>query len=77
MTFEETVEALERVVRELEGGKLTLDESLERFEKGIALSRECEKRLEEAKGRVEQLIKLESGELKVVPFEPNENGSEV
>lgn len=49
MTFEETLEKLNKTVSELESGNLTLEESLEKFKEGVALSSECKKRLEEAK----------------------------
>lgn len=71
-TFEQSMAELERVVRELESGELTLDQSLASFERGIALSRECEQKLEEAKGRVEQLLTTVSGEKKMVSFDVKE-----
>lgn len=51
-TFETQLEALERVVRELERGDLPLEESLKLFEAGIKLSRECQERLNEAERRI-------------------------
>ena len=68
-TFEQAIEELEGVVRRLEGGSLTLDESLGAFEQGIKLSRECETKLTEAKGRIEQLIKDAQGNVTAAPFE--------
>ncbi|OGQ04522.1 MAG: exodeoxyribonuclease VII small subunit [Deltaproteobacteria bacterium RIFCSPLOWO2_01_44_7] len=59
MKFETAVEKLESIVRKLENGDLTLEESLKAFEEGIGLARSCEKILKEAKGKVEQLIKKE------------------
>ena len=70
--FEESVSELEQVVRRLESGELSLDDSLKSFETGIRLARECEERLKEAKGKVEQLIKTETGEMVEAPFQPNE-----
>ena len=70
--FEETMEDLEGVVRQIEGGKLTLDESLTAFEKGVKLSRECEGKLAEAKGKVEKLIKDSEGTMKAEKFEVND-----
>lgn len=63
------MEELEGVVRRLEGGTLTLDESLASFEQGIKLSRECESKLSEAKGRIEQLLKDAQGNATVAPFD--------
>lgn len=62
--FEESVADLEKVVRELEGGTLSLDDSLRAFERGILLARECEKHLTAAKGRIEQVLVNEKGEWK-------------
>lgn len=59
--FETAVAKLEEIVRRLEGGDLPLDDSLKAFEEGIKLARVCEKLLNEAKGKVEQLIKKEGG----------------
>ena len=44
-TFEASLEALEQIVRQLEDGDLPLEKSLELFEQGIRLSRECQERL--------------------------------
>lgn len=70
--FEQSMEELEKVVRQLEKGELSLDQSIAAFESGVKLARECEKKLTEAKGKVEQLVKDESGKIRVEPFEPKE-----
>jgi exodeoxyribonuclease VII small subunit len=67
--FEQAMEELEAVVKRLEGGKLTLDDSLAEFEKGVMLSRECEGKLAEAKGKVEKLIKDSQGAVGTEEFE--------
>lgn len=67
--FETAVSKLDALVRQLENGDLTLDESLKAFEEGIGLARACEKLLQEAKGKVEKLIQKESGEFEAVSFE--------
>ena len=56
--FEKSLEQLEATVRKLEGGTLTLDDSLKAFEEGIAWSRQCELALTAAQGKVEKLITL-------------------
>lgn len=48
-TFEELLLELNSVVEQLESGKLTLEESVEVYQKGMALSIECKKRLDAAK----------------------------
>ncbi len=59
--FEESLGALERIVRELERGELPLERSLELFEKGVRLSRECQERLNEAERRIEVLLRDSEG----------------
>ncbi len=68
-TFEKAMEELEGVVKGLEGGKLTLDESMSSFEKGVKLARECEGKLSEAKGKVEKLITDSEGKTKATNFD--------
>jgi exodeoxyribonuclease VII small subunit len=60
-TFESSLAALERVVRELERGELPLEKSLELFEEGVRLSRECQERLSEAERRIEVLLQDDEG----------------
>lgn len=47
---------LEQIVEQLEGGELTLEKSLAQFEKGVTLSRECQKALTEAEQKVQILL---------------------
>ena len=54
--FEESLEQLEKLVEELEGGELDLDEALKRFEKGVKLSKQMNASLEEANRKVEKLV---------------------
>ena len=64
MSFEETLAKLEQAVNHLErGDSLTLDESLQAFEEGIKLTRICRQKLDNAELRVEQLVKLDDGNL--------------
>ena len=53
-SFESSLEELERIVQQLEAGDLPLDRSLELFEQGVRLSRECQKRLDEAERKIER-----------------------
>jgi exodeoxyribonuclease VII small subunit len=62
--FETSLKKLEEIVKELEEGELTLEQSLERYEKGIGLARFCSTKLEEAEKRIEMLQKDEQGELR-------------
>lgn len=69
-TYEQSVAELESTVKQLEGGDLTLDESLAAFEKGMKLTKECEALLNEAKGKVEKLVRDSEDGLKTEQFEP-------
>jgi exodeoxyribonuclease VII small subunit len=68
--FESSLEELERIVRELEQGELTLEKSLELFEHGVKLSRECQERLNQAERRIEILMRDNQGRAAVRPFDP-------
>lgn len=48
MKFEEALKKLEKIVEELESGKLSLDDSLKKYEEGVRLSRFCHKTLQAA-----------------------------
>ena len=54
--LEKSLADLETIVEELESGELSLDRSLQMFEKGIQLSRECQAALKEAEQKVKVLV---------------------
>ena len=62
-------------MRELEQGELPLERSLELFEQGVKLSRECQDRLNQAERRIEILMRDNQGRPSVRSFEP-ENGAD-
>jgi exodeoxyribonuclease VII small subunit len=68
-SFETSLEALEQIVQELEQGDLPLEKSLELFEQGIRLSRECQERLSQAERRIEVLLRDNQGRVTVSEFE--------
>jgi len=70
-TFESSLEELERIVRQLEQGELTLEKSLELFEQGVKLSRDCQERLSQAERRIEILMRDNQGRASVRPFDPD------
>jgi exodeoxyribonuclease VII small subunit len=70
--FEAALSELEAIVRKLEEGDLTLENSLGLYERGIALSRYCHTRLEDVERRIELLN--ERGELRPAP--PNLTGGD-
>jgi exodeoxyribonuclease VII small subunit len=75
-TFEASLEALEQIVRQLEDGDLPLEKSLELFEQGIRLSRECQERLSQAERRIEILLRDNQGRPVAATFnEPPSEGS--
>jgi exodeoxyribonuclease VII small subunit len=59
MTFEDALERLESIVDTLSKGKLSLDETMEKFEEGIRLFRLCDERLRSAEQRVSVLSQSE------------------
>jgi exodeoxyribonuclease VII small subunit len=68
-SFETSLAALEKIVRELEKGELPLEESLELFEQGVRLSRECQERLNQAERRIEVLLRDTDGRPVLGPFD--------
>ncbi|HEV2836135.1 MAG TPA: exodeoxyribonuclease VII small subunit [Pyrinomonadaceae bacterium] len=78
-TFEASLEALEQIVQQLEGGDLSLEKSLELFEQGIRLSRECQERLSQAERRIEVLMRDNQGRPVATAYtesnQTNENGA--
>jgi len=74
--FENALKRLEEIIQRLEGGELSLDESLKLFEEGIELSRLCTKKLSEAESKVEKLIKSGEKEFKTEPLEAEKKEEE-
>jgi exodeoxyribonuclease VII small subunit len=67
--FEHSLDELEQLVARMEGGELSLDESLASFERGIGLFRHCQQSLEQAELRVRLLLDPDAPE-SAQPFEP-------
>lgn len=70
--FEEAMNRLEAIVRSLERGEVSLEESLNLFQEGAELIGRCEKQLDEAEQLVRKLRKTESGEPEELPFDVEE-----
>ena len=68
--FEEAMERLEEIVQNLEGGDLSLEDSLKNFEEGMQLIKFSTKKLEEVEKKVSMLVQDGEGGHKQVPFEP-------
>ena len=61
LNFEAALEELEQLVERMETGELTLEESLKAFERGVVLTRDCQKALKDAELRVQALTETEEG----------------
>ncbi|SHG64871.1 Exodeoxyribonuclease VII small subunit [Thermosyntropha lipolytica DSM 11003] len=75
ISFEEALQRLEEIVRKLENGDLSLQESLMVFEEGIKLSFYCQQELEKAEARIKKLLNREDGGWELVPFDIGEGGA--
>ena len=71
--FETSLKKLEEIVVRLEGGSLSLEDSLKAFEEGVRHAALCSKKLDEAEHRVDILLKRKDGMLESRPFEPAES----
>ena len=70
MSFEQALKALEDVVRQLEGGEVPLEESIGLYERGEALRRHCQARLDAAQARIEKIVAGPEGKpTGTVPFD--------
>ena len=66
-TFELALEELEGLVRRMEAGDVSLDESLRFYERGTFLIRHCQDRLDTAERQIEQLTRGKDGRLETAP----------
>jgi len=71
--FEKSLAELEKLVETMENGDISLEESLKHFERGISLTRACQKALEEAEQKVKILMEKDS-QASLVPFDQSEEG---
>lgn len=76
LSFEEAIEKLEEITRQLEGGALSLDQSIEAYETGMQLKKLCQTMLERAEKKLEYLERKSDGELerKPIDLDGEENG---
>lgn len=69
LSFEDALQQLEAIVRDLEGGRIKLDDAVEAYEKAAVLKKLCEARLKAAQLKIEQIEKPQgSAELELKPF---------
>lgn len=69
--FEKSLERLEAIVEEMEGGELSLEQMIKHFEEGSKLVTLCSGKLNEVEQKIEKLVK-KGGVLTTEPFEPTE-----
>lgn len=71
LSFEDALSELETIVRNLESGQTKLDESITAYERGVALKKHCEKRLNDARLKIEKITLDENGSpTGLEPFDP-------
>jgi exodeoxyribonuclease VII small subunit len=70
LTFESALERLEKIVEEMEGDRLPLEELLGRYEEGTRLVKVCQERLNTAEKRIEMITKNASEAAELAPFDP-------
>ena len=75
-TFEESLRRLEKIVEQLEGGEVPLDESMRLYEEGIALSKLCGEKLSKAELTLKRLAKDIEGNFRLLDEEPGEEQEE-
>jgi len=71
--FENALTELEEIVKKLESGNLSLDDSIKLYERGVFLAQYCNKKLEEAESRISLLVKDEKGEIQYQNFKGESN----
>ena len=71
LSFEEALKELETIVKRLEEGKVNLEDAIGAYERGSQLKTHCEKKLRDAKMRVEQIVVGQDGQISTKPAEFN------
>ena len=61
LSFEDALRALEQVVKQLESGEVPLDDSISLYERGEALRKHCQARLDAAQARIQRIVTDQSG----------------
>ncbi len=67
MSFEAALAELETIVRRLEDGETSLDDAIGAYERGALLKRHCQKKLDEAKTRVDKITIQSDGSVSTEP----------
>lgn len=69
LSFEDALLQLENIVRELESGRIKLDDAVSAYEKAVALKQLCETKLKAAQLKIEKIEVSPEGKLATAPFE--------
>ncbi|MEJ2604542.1 MAG: exodeoxyribonuclease VII small subunit [Gammaproteobacteria bacterium] len=72
INLEQALGELEALVEEMESGDLSLEAAMKKFERGIALTRNCQAALRDAEQKVEILLEKSDGDAASQPFEPDD-----
>jgi exodeoxyribonuclease VII small subunit len=72
LTFEQAMKQLEEIVRRLEGGNADLESAIADYMYGTALQQHCQKKLSDAKLKIESIVKAQDGTLTLKNFETQE-----
>lgn len=70
LSFEAAMAELETIVRDLENGKTSLEDSINAYERGIALKNHCENKLREAQARIDKIVVKPDGSVSTTPLDP-------
>ncbi len=70
--FESAMERLEKIVEQMESGKLPLEDLIVRYEEGMNLVKVCQERLASAEQKIDMIARTSAGKAVVKPFEPSE-----
>lgn len=69
LSFEDALQQLEAIVRDLEGGRIKLDDAVDAYEKAMALKKFCEDKLKAAQLKIEKIETAEDGSLRLEPLD--------
>ena len=71
LSFEQAIEQLQGIVKKLESGDISLEDSLKQFEEGVRLSRFCQSTLTNAEKKIEILVQSKNDDASLKPFDPS------
>ena len=75
LNFESTMDRLEKIVEQMESGKLPLEDLIVRYEEGMKLVKTCQERLANAEQKIEIITRNSAGKAVVKEFEPAQEAS--